>query len=133
MPTAQLDRRDDHGGIVHHLAGKLTRDDDEVDATSSAVRSTRPARSRAQICCQGERVKLQGRLRYVDLRPTDSLATLVAELYDGTDAVQLIWLGRRSIPGIEPGRTLKARGRVAIRDGHKVIYNPDYDLLPAHA
>jgi len=25
------------------------------------------------------------------------------------------------------------RGRVAIRDGQKVIYNPDYDLLPAHA
>ena len=55
---------------------------------------------RAQICCQGEMVRLQGRLRYVDLRPTDSLATLVAELYDGTEGVQLIWLGRRSIPGI---------------------------------
>jgi RecJ-like exonuclease len=42
-------------------------------------------------------------------------------------------LGRRSIPGIEPGRTVKVRGRVAVRDGQKVIYNPDYDLLPAHA
>ncbi len=52
---------------------------------------------------------------------------------DGTEGVQLIWLGRRSIPGIEPGRTVKVRGRVAIRDGRKVIYNPDYDLLPAHA
>ena len=57
----------------------------------------------------------------------------MAELYDGTEGVQLVWLGRRSIPGIEPGRTVKVRGRVAIRDGQKVIYNPDYDLLPAHA
>ena len=52
---------------------------------------------------------------------------------DGTEGVQLIWLGRRSIPGIEPGRTLNVRGRVAMRDGQKVIYNPDYDLLPVHA
>ena len=112
---------------------KLTRDDDEVDADRLSGEADASGAVRAQICCQGEMVKLQGRLRYVDLRPTDSLATLVAELYDGTEGVQLIWLGRRSIPGIEPGRTVKVRGRVAIRDGRKVIYNPDYDLLPAHA
>ncbi len=84
-------------------------------------------------CGQGERVTILGRLRFVDLRPTDALATLVAELYDGTDAVQLVWLGRRSIPGVEPGRTLKARGRISYRDGHKVMYNPDYELMPVHA
>ena len=97
----------------------------EVDA-SGAIR--------AQICCQGERVTLfRAGCATSTSGPTDSLATLVAELYDGTEGVQLIWLGRRSIPGIEPGRTVKVRGRVAIRDGQKVIYNPDYDLLPAHA
>ncbi|HEY5880000.1 MAG TPA: OB-fold nucleic acid binding domain-containing protein [Nakamurella sp.] len=112
---------------------KFTRDDDEVDADRLSGEADASGAVRAGICCQGEVVKLQGRLRYVDLRPTDSLATLVAELYDGTEGVQLIWLGRRSIPGIEPGRTVKVRGRVAIRDGRKVIYNPDYDLLPAHA
>jgi hypothetical protein len=36
--------------------------------------------------------------------------------------------GRRSIAGIEPGRQLTARGRIAIRDGRKVIYNPYYEL-----
>jgi hypothetical protein len=37
-------------------------------------------------------------------------------------------LGRRQIAGIEPGRNLTAKGRVAIRDERKVIYNPFYEL-----
>ena len=42
--------------------------------------------------------------------------------------VTLVWLGRRHIAGIEPGRHLTARGRVAVRDDRKVIYNPYYEL-----
>ena len=109
---------------------RFTRDDDQIDAEVLTDQVDATGAVRAQICCQGQRVTLHGRLRFVDLRPTDHQATLVAELYDGTDAVQLIWLGRRSIPGVEPGRTMNVRGRVALRDGQKVIYNPDYDLLP---
>ena len=51
-----------------------------------------------------------------------------AELYDGSDLVTLVWLGRRHIPGIQPGRAMTARGRVAVRDNRKVIYNPFYEL-----
>jgi hypothetical protein len=39
-----------------------------------------------------------------------------------------VWLGRRRIPGIEPGRTLTAHGRFASFDGRQVIYNPRYEL-----
>jgi hypothetical protein len=72
------------GGTFSTWLKKLTRDDDEVDADRLSGEADASGAVRAQICCQGERVTLQGRLRYVDLRPTDSLATLVAELYDGT-------------------------------------------------
>ena len=34
----------------------------------------------------------------------------------------------RRISGIETGRTLKARGRIAVREGQKVLYNPYYEL-----
>ena len=40
----------------------------------------------------------------------------------------LVWLGRRRIPGIEPGRTVTARGRFAAVEGKRVIYNPWYEL-----
>jgi hypothetical protein len=45
--------------------------------------------------------------------------------------VTLVWLGRRNIPGIQPGATVTARGRVAVRDNRKVIYNPHYELEAA--
>ena len=44
----------------------------------------------------------------------------------------MIWLGRRRIPGIEPGRTMRVRGRMAVRDGRKVLYNPYYEICQAH-
>jgi hypothetical protein len=44
--------------------------------------------------------------------------------------VTLVWLGRRHIAGIEPGRQITARGRLAVRDDRKVIYNPYYELDP---
>ena len=40
----------------------------------------------------------------------------------------LVWIGRRKIPGIEPGRNILVRGRIGDRDGAKVIYNPYYEL-----
>ena len=69
-----------------------------------------------------------GRLRTVAYTPRTNLPTLEADLYDGSDVVTLVFLGRRSIVGIEPGRQLTARGRIAIRDDRKVIYNPYYEL-----
>jgi hypothetical protein len=39
-----------------------------------------------------------------------------------------VWLGRRRIAGIEPGRTLLASGRVGEHDGRPAMYNPRYEL-----
>ena len=72
-----------------------------------------------------------GRIRSVELGPETADASLKAELFDGTDGVTLIWLGRRRIPGIEPGRTMRVRGRLALRDGRKVLYNPYYEICQA--
>lgn len=71
---------------------------------------------------------LHGTLRSVTLRPTGGVSALEAELYDGSDAVTLIWLGRRVIEGIEPGRQLTVHGRVGRRGKERVLYNPRYEL-----
>jgi hypothetical protein len=55
---------------------------------------------------------------------------LRAEFGGGRDAVTVIWLGRTSIPGIEPGRALAVEGTLALRHGRKVMYNPRYELSP---
>ena len=74
-----------------------------------------------------------GTLKSVTLRPRAGVPALVAELYDGTGVLHVVWLGRRQIAGIEPGRRIKVVGRVAQRDGRPVVFNPSYDLLPAGA
>ena len=55
---------------------------------------------------------------------------LRAELGNGPDAVTVIWLGRTSINGIEPGRALAVEGTIALRRRRPVIYNPRYELGP---
>ena len=63
-----------------------------------------------------------------DPSSTSNVPTLEAELFDGSGSLTLVWLGRRRIPGIEPGRTVTARGRFAAVEGKRVIYNPWYEL-----
>lgn len=74
-------------------------------------------------------VQLRGTLRTVTLRPRGGVPALEAELYDGSGSLTLIWLGRRKIAGITPGRSIEVSGRIGNVDGHRVLYNPRYELL----
>ena len=75
-----------------------------------------------------QRVELRGSLRTVTLRPRGGVPALEAELYDGSALITLIWLGRRRIAGIEPGRALRISGRVGRHNGHRLMFNPRYEL-----
>ena len=48
----------------------------------------------------------RGTVRSVTLRPRVNVPALVVDLYDGSQALNLVWLGRRTIGGIEPGTYL---------------------------
>jgi len=73
-------------------------------------------------------VKLQGSLRTVTLAPRGGVPALEADLYDGSGSIRLVWLGRRRIAGIEPGRSIKVEGRIGMQDNGRVIFNPRYEL-----
>ena len=77
-----------------------------------------------------ERVVVQGTLRTVTLRPRGGVPALEAELYDGSGSISVVWLGRRRIGGIAPGRGIRVVGRIGVQDGQRVMYNPRYDLRP---
>ena len=81
-----------------------------------------PERQLACVC---------GTLKTVTLRPRAGVPALVAELYDGHGTLHVVWLGRRHIAGIDAGRRIRVRGRVARREGQPVMFNPRYDLLPS--
>lgn len=107
---------------------RFTASDAELQAEELRRDSAECGSTPCSAAKRGELVSVTGRLRTVVYTPRTNLPTLEAELYDGSDLVTLVWLGRRHIAGIEPGRTITARGRIAIREDRKVIYNPYYEL-----
>ncbi|MBW9208722.1 OB-fold nucleic acid binding domain-containing protein [Mumia sp. zg.B21] len=82
------------------------------------------------LCDQraGDVVTAHGELRTVTFRPQSESRALEAVLYDGSGSLTLVWLGRKRVPGIEVGRVLTATGRLGLREGSRVIYNPRYEL-----
>lgn len=77
--------------------------------------------------------RVRGTVSSVTLQPRTGTPALEADLFDGSDSVTLVWLGRRRIAGISCGRRMVAVGRVATLDGRRVMFNPRYELLPSPA
>ncbi|MCU1593067.1 MAG: OB-fold tRNA/helicase-type nucleic acid binding protein [Frankiales bacterium] len=115
-------------GRLKRALRRLTADEEELD--SSELRSEAAAAGATAVdrCSVGAPVCVAGTLRAVVLRPLAGVPTLEAELYDGTGTVTLVWLGRRRIRGIDPGRSLVARGRLTRREGKVTLFNPEYEL-----
>lgn len=119
---------DQRGSPWKRLMRRWTASDADLDAEQLQRDTVLAGCVSVKDAERGQLVSVTGRLRTVVHRPRTNLPTLEAELFDGSDLVTLVWLGRRSITGIEPGRTVMARGRIAIREDRKVIYNPYYEL-----
>jgi hypothetical protein len=112
------------------LARKLTADPSELDDEEIREEARALGASRACECAPGEVVVLVGELRSVSTCPKSLNVGVHAELFDGTDTVSLVWIGRTRIPGLEVGRSISVKGRLGRKDdGRKVMYNPYYELL----
>lgn len=122
---------DGSGGVLKRAWKRLGTSDADYEA-AELQESSRGAGATAIDCCNcGDIVTVSGPLRSVTLRPVEGLPSVEAELYDGSGRISLLWMGRRRIVGIEPGRVLTATGRLAEKDGHRVIFNPRYALQAA--
>ncbi len=77
-----------------------------------------------------ERATVQGRVRLLTLPTAGSVTALIVEIADRTGSMRLVFLGRKAIPCIECGVVMRAQGRVSVKDGMRVIYNPSYEIVP---
>lgn len=103
---------------------------DEVAATEERVRSAKQGTTAISDLVERRPAEVSGIVRSVVLRPTDRVQAVEAELFDGSGSVDLVWLGRRRLVGVEPGRRVRVAGFVTNDRGRTVIYNPRYELLP---
>ena len=62
--------------------------------------------------------------------PAATAPAVEADLWDGTGRLTVLWLGRRRIAGITPGRHVVVHGRVILRGEERLMVNPRYELLP---
>ena len=109
---------------------RFAASDRELDAEHLQEASQRVGAEPVNRCWRGKHVTVSGRLTSVVYTPRTNQPTLEAELFDGSGTVTLVWLGRRRIAGIEPGRGVTAEGRVAALADRKVLFNPRYTLEP---
>jgi hypothetical protein len=110
--------------------GRLGATAAELDAAELLEDALKQGATPVADCPDCGQVVLSGTLSSVTLRPRSGVPALEAELFDGSGRARLVWLGRRRIAGIAPGRSLRAYGRIT-RDRHeRVMFNPAYELRP---
>jgi hypothetical protein len=102
----------------------------EIEAAEERRETVRAGCTAVADLTPRRQARVFGVLRNVRLRPADQVPALEAELYDGSGALRVIWLGRRAVGGIEPGRRLQLEGLACYEGGRPTMYNPRYDLQP---
>lgn len=119
--------------LKEHLR-RLFASQAEIEADDERIEVLKHGTQPVESCQARHRALVSGVIRSVTYAPAGGAPALVAELYDGSGRIDLVWLGRRQIVGISPGRRLIAEGMVCPPDSgqaHPQIFNPSYRLLAA--
>jgi RecG-like helicase len=119
--------------MLQRALRRLATSNDELESEELQRHVREEGAVPIQTCEDRQQVSLTGSISTVTLSPRAGHPALEVELRDGSGSVTLVWLGRRQIPGIDPGRTIKVSGRISCHEGRRILYNPRYELLPTPA
>ena len=97
---------------------------EEIEAWARKVSGVVPIAE----CASRERVKLAGVVRRITVRPLEGHESLEALLYDGTGEITVVWMGRRSIPGLNLGTRLVVEGVVGEQRTERRLVNPSFEF-----
>lgn len=116
-------------GALRRLTERITRTPDELHSDDLRRESSDLGALHIADLRPRTMATVSGEVRTVTLRPRNDVAALDVEVWDGTDTLHLVWLGRRRIAGIIPGIKLAATGRITSQRGVLTIFNPAYEIL----
>ena len=78
-----------------------------------------------------EKVKVSGRVKALRVQPwADQVASLELTLADQTGGITVVFLGRRTLGGVNLGTHLVVEGMTSEHNRLLTILNPAYQLLP---
>jgi len=78
-----------------------------------------------------QRVRVRGRVRSLRVQPWSGIQTVECVLIDETGGLSVVFLGRRSLPGISLGRIMEVEGMLGQHRGYLAMVNPHYELVAA--
>ena len=116
--------------FVRRVMARWTRSAAEIDSEELLDTATRLGATPIGHLEQRQPAVAFGEVRSVALRPQVQVPALVVEVSDGTGTLEVVWLGRRQIVGIEPGVSVRVHGRTTHRRGRPVMFNPAYEIIP---
>jgi hypothetical protein len=119
------------GGRLRRAVRRLASEDAELEADDLQRQAVEDGADCVATCQERQLVTVYGTVRSLTLRPVAGTPSLEVELYDGSGCVTLVWLGRREIAGMSPGRQLRATGRITSNGNRRMIFNPRYELVLA--
>lgn len=76
-----------------------------------------------------QHARVAGRIVAVRVESLDAAPQFGVQVDDGTGRIDAVFMGRRSVPGIEPGAQLAIEGTVCASEALPRIFNPSYELL----
>ena len=114
---------------LRKMVERLTKPTDELDREQLTqycdVRRLAPL---DQLVAR-QPVRVGGEIRSVRIVPRAGAPALEVTVSDGRGSLVAVFLGRRKIAGLSPGRRIAVAGVVA-RDGNRALmFNPAYEFL----
>jgi hypothetical protein len=97
---------------------------DEIQSWAETV----PGSTRIAEAPLRSRAKLAGVVRRITVRPLEGYESLEALISDGTGEIEIVWMGRRSIPGLSLGTKVVVDGVVGENRGERRVVNPTFEF-----
>ena len=114
---------------LRKFVGKLTKPTEEVDRERLAEWCSSTGCPSLKAIEVRKPVRVGGEVRSIRIVPRAGADALEATISDGHGVITAVFLGRRKILGISPGRRVFLEGVVAKDAGTHVMYNPLYEFV----
>jgi hypothetical protein len=111
------------------MVDRFTRPVEDIDREKLTAFCDARALTAMDSVAPRQPVRVGGEVRSVRIVPRAGAPALEVTVSDGRGSVVGVFLGRRKIAGLSPGRRVAIEGVVA-RDGKRyLVFNPIYELL----
>jgi RecG-like helicase len=116
-------------GAIRRFLNRLAESDEERLAAEIREWAEHiPGTVRIADAKPRQRVKLAGVVKRITISPMRGNESVEARLSDGTGEVRVVWMGRRTIPGLKLGTRLIVEGVLAEDQSGRRLVNPVFEF-----